>query len=127
MKDQLEKETYTLYRGNLETIVGIFNTKTSYDLDAPEVYAVKKLKNKHTGSSIDTVREKKAIDFLREPDAIPVPWEVMRFTGIKNIDLAGTGASFEIPGTSTDFGTVSELRAALNYLVDQLGGSVKWD
>lgn len=83
------------------------------------------MKNKRTGSSIDTVREKRVFERLQESHLIPLPWEVSRLIGAKKIELSGTQAALNVP--ETDFGTTEEWRAAINYLADQFGGTVKWD
>lgn len=55
---------------------------------------------------------------------IEVPWESWRFFGnnSKIILVSGKEASF-----GEDFGTVEELRDAIEFYVDQLGGKVKWE
>ena len=55
---------------------------------------------------------------------IEVPWEVWRAFGhqCKVVTFAGNQASL-----GGDFMTKPELRAAIEWYVDQLGGKVKWD
>lgn len=55
---------------------------------------------------------------------IEVPYNVWRFIGSnsKYINEAGNAASL-----GEDYGTIYELRNAIEWYVDQLGGKVKWD
>lgn len=57
---------------------------------------------------------------------IEVPWNVWRMFGNRakcgTIQIRGDQASF-----GEDFGSKEELRAAIAWYVDQLGGKVKWD
>jgi hypothetical protein len=55
-----------------------------------------------------------------------VPWSVWTcFWDRKpSIDFAGHQASF---GIGTDYKNKEEFRKALEWLVDQFGGTVKWD
>lgn len=68
----------------------------------------------------------KLIEELTKSKIINIPWEVWRFWGEKEqtgkIELFGEQASF-----GQDFGTVEELRVAIEFYVDQLGGKVKWE
>jgi hypothetical protein len=56
---------------------------------------------------------------------IEVPWNVWRMFGNKSkngtIEIRGDQASF-----GEDFGSKEELRVAIEWYVDQLGGKVKW-
>jgi hypothetical protein len=54
---------------------------------------------------------------------IEVPYHVWRMFGdrCKFITLAGSQASL-----GEDYGTAEELRKAVEWYVDQLGGTVKW-
>lgn len=54
---------------------------------------------------------------------IEVPYNVWRMFGeqCKVISLAGDQASF-----GEDYGKVQELREAVEFYVEQLGGTVKW-
>lgn len=56
---------------------------------------------------------------------IEVPWYVWRMFGhcAKIIRLHGDQASLTNEG---DFGNQEELRKAIEFYVDQLGGNVKW-
>jgi hypothetical protein len=56
----------------------------------------------------------------------PVPYHVWRIFGggRKNIDLYGNQASLCEGG---DFATLAELRVAVQWYVEQLGGVVNWD
>ena len=57
---------------------------------------------------------------------IEVPWNVWRMFGNRDkcgtIQIRGDLASF-----GEDFGSKEELRAAIAWYVDQLGGKVKWE
>jgi hypothetical protein len=55
---------------------------------------------------------------------IQVPYNVWRMFGddCKMISIAGNQASL-----GEDYGTIEDLRNALEFYVDQLGGKVKWD
>lgn len=68
--------------------------------------------------------KKQLIDYLKEPSKLDVPWHVWRFIGnnSKQIDLAGDQACL-----GGDFGTLQELRTAVEWYVKQLGGQVKWE
>lgn len=57
------------------------------------------------------------------PEDITVPYNVWRFFGSskKTVDFAGDQASL-----GEDFGTLGELRDAVKWYVEQLGGTVKW-
>lgn len=56
---------------------------------------------------------------------IEVPWHVWRMFGncAKRISLHGDQASLTYQG---DFANQEELRKAIEFYVDQLGGTVKW-
>jgi hypothetical protein len=66
---------------------------------------------------------KKLKEQLKLQNDIQVPFDVWRFFGInsKNIMVAGDQASL-----GEDFGKIEELRKAIEFYVDQLGGTVKW-
>lgn len=68
--------------------------------------------------------EKQLIDYLKEPSTIDVPYHVWRFIGdeTKQISLAGDQASLGL-----DYGSLQELRNAIAWYVEQLGGQVKWE
>jgi hypothetical protein len=56
---------------------------------------------------------------------IEVPWGVWRMFACENgrsISVNGNHASF-----GGDYGSKEELRAAIAWYVDQLGGKVKWE
>lgn len=55
---------------------------------------------------------------------IEVPYHVWRMFGedCKVIIMAGDQASF-----GEDFGSLQELRSAIQWYVEQLGGKVKWE
>lgn len=61
---------------------------------------------------------------MLESKDIDVPWESWRFFGkqSQSIGMAGDQASL-----GEDYGTLSELRVAFEWYVDQLGGKVKWE
>ena len=66
---------------------------------------------------------KKAIELMEYVEPIELPWHVMRFfpEGARKIDFCGDQASF-----GEDYGSVEELRAAIEWMADQFGGKVKW-
>ena len=57
---------------------------------------------------------------------IEVPWNVWRMFGDKSkngiIEICGDQASF-----GEDFGSKEELRVAIEWYAEQLGGKVKWE
>ena len=65
----------------------------------------------------------KLIEQLKLQKDIEVPWYVWRMFGsqCKFITLAGNQASL-----GEDYGTAEELRKAVEFYVEQLGGTVKW-
>ena len=69
------------------------------------------------------MENKKAIEIMLDQPSIVMPHNVMRFfvDGSRQIDFAGNQASL-----GEDFGDLSEIRVALDWLVDQFGGKVKW-
>lgn len=56
---------------------------------------------------------------------IEVPWHVWTKFGrsAKSISVNGSQASFT---NEADYGTIEELRLAIEFYVEQLGGKVKW-
>ena len=70
------------------------------------------------------MKGKKLIEQIKMQNDVEVPHNVWRFFGSnsKIITLAGNQASF-----GEDFGTVDELRKAVEFYVDQLGGKVNWE
>lgn len=68
---------------------------------------------------------KKIIEQVKLQEDIEVPWHVWRMFGrcAKRISLHGNQASLTNEG---DFGTSEELRKAIEFYVNQLGGTVKW-
>jgi len=52
-----------------------------------------------------------------------VPWEHARFLDTKYFDVSGADISISNAG---DFGSIQQVRAAVGYVVNQLGGTVKW-
>lgn len=68
---------------------------------------------------------KKIIEQVKLQEDIEVPWHVWRMFGhcAKRISLHGNQASLTNEG---DFGNQEELRKAIEFYVDQLGGTVKW-
>lgn len=68
---------------------------------------------------------KKITEQLKLQENIEVPWHVWRMFGncAKRISLHGNQASLTNEG---DFGNQEELRKAIEFYVDQLGGTVKW-
>ena len=71
-------------------------------------------------------KSKKLIQKLTKHKDIEVPYDVWRFFGSQTqngrIQMSENLASF-----GEDFGTVEELRDAIEFYVDQLGGKVKWE
>ena len=67
---------------------------------------------------------KKLINQLKLQKDIETPWHVWRFLGTncKFIKIAGDQASF-----GEDYGNIEELRKAVEFYVDQLGGEVSWE
>lgn len=67
--------------------------------------------------------KKKAIDLIGSTPPIKFPHNVSRFFigGPHSIEFASEQASF-----GEDYGSLTELRSAVEWLVDQLGGKVKW-
>ncbi len=65
----------------------------------------------------------KIIEQLELYKDIEVPYHVWRMFGeqCKLISLAGSQASL-----GEDYGTTQELRRAIEFYVEQLGGTVKW-
>lgn len=65
----------------------------------------------------------KIIEQVKLQKDIEVPYHVWRMFSeqCKFITLAGGQASL-----GTDYGTIEELRKAVEFYVDQLGGKVKW-
>jgi hypothetical protein len=57
---------------------------------------------------------------------IEVPWHVWRMFGNKSkngtVNIRGDQASF-----GEDFGSKEELRAAIEWYAEQLGGKIKWE
>ena len=54
---------------------------------------------------------------------VEVPWHVYRFLGDRRIDIFGNLIAI---GAENDYGSLTEVRAALEWYVTQLGGTVKW-
>lgn len=67
---------------------------------------------------------KKLKEQLKLQKDIEVPFNVWRFLGSdsKLILIRGDQASL-----GEDFGNIEELRKAVEFYVDQLGGKVKWE
>lgn len=63
-------------------------------------------------------------DQLKLQKDIEVPYHVWRMFGenAKHIAIAGNQASL-----GEDFGSLQELRNALKWYIEQLGGKVKWE
>jgi hypothetical protein len=65
-------------------------------------------------------------DQLKLQSDIEVPYDVWRLFGEKSktgyISVGGNQASF-----GEDYGTLPELRAAIEWYADQLGGKITWD
>lgn len=67
----------------------------------------------------------KIIEQVKLQEDIEVPWHVWRMFGhgAKHITIMGKQVSLANEG---DFGSVEELRRAIDWYVEQLGGTVKW-
>jgi hypothetical protein len=67
----------------------------------------------------------KIIEQVKLQEDIEVPWRVWTKFGqsAKCITVMGKHVSLTDQG---DFGTIEELREAIEFYVDQLGGTVKW-
>ena len=65
----------------------------------------------------------KAYKKMKKVEDIQMPWEVGRFfkDGSRSISFFGDQASF-----GEDYGTIEELRSAIQWFVEQFGGTVKW-
>jgi len=65
----------------------------------------------------------KVVEQLKLQKDIEVPYHVWRFLGTESkfILIRGDEASL-----GEDFGTTQELRKAIEFYVDQLGGKVNW-
>jgi len=68
-------------------------------------------------------KEKKVIEIIESYKDIEVPFHVWRLfsTQAKHISFMGNQASF-----GEDFASIEELRTAIEWYADQLGGAVKW-
>jgi hypothetical protein len=69
-------------------------------------------------------KEKTVADKLLEHEDIKVPFEVRRFLGGDAITLAGDQAC--IGNGDSDYGSLEELRNAVEFYVKQLNGTVVW-
>lgn len=67
----------------------------------------------------------KIIEQVELQKDIEVPWHVWRMfgEGAKHITVMGKQVSLT---SESDFGSVEELRKAVEWYVEQLGGTVKW-
>lgn len=70
-------------------------------------------------------RIKKVHELLVSPTKVPVPFEVWRFmsAGAHSVEAVADQAFL---CASADGGTLPELRKAVEWYVDQLGGEVVW-
>lgn len=68
--------------------------------------------------------DKKAYQVITMQPSIKMPYHASRFftEGSRQIDFAGDQLSL-----GEDFGSLQEVRSAVEWLVDQLGGKVKWE
>ena len=68
--------------------------------------------------------EKKAYEIILEQPPIKFPYKVSRLfaEGSRQIDFAGDQLSL-----GEDYVTLNEARDGIEWLVDQLGGTVKWN
>lgn len=69
--------------------------------------------------------KKRRVKDLLKTTYVPVPWGVSRLIDIPKhgIEILGDQAYL---GTG-DAGTLEEIREALDWMVEQFGGSVKWE
>lgn len=67
--------------------------------------------------------DRKLVEQLKLQKDVEVPWHVWRFFSddCKVIFIGGDQASF-----GGDFGDINDLRKAIEFYVDQLGGKVNW-
>ena len=67
----------------------------------------------------------KLIEQVKLQKDIEVPWHVWTKFGesAKHITIMGKQVSLTSEG---DFGSIEELRRAIEFYVEQLGGTVKW-
>lgn len=56
---------------------------------------------------------------------ITVPWEVKRFIGSNTIEVVGDQLCI-CEALDCDYGNLEEVRGAIAWYVEQLGGKVKW-
>lgn len=65
----------------------------------------------------------KAYEIAKDYKPIEIPWEVRRFfpDHFNPLQIYGDQISF-----GGDFGNIEEVRIALDWLVEQLGGRAKW-
>jgi hypothetical protein len=75
----------------------------------------------------DTANLKKTVKLSEQltlQSDIEVPWNVWRMFGERSkiVTVAGNQASF-----GEDYGTQEELRYAIEWYADQLGGTIKWE
>lgn len=68
-------------------------------------------------------KEKKVIEIIESYKDIEVPYHVWRLFSeqAKYISLMGSQASF-----GEDYASIDELRAAIEWYADQLGGTITW-
>lgn len=68
---------------------------------------------------------KKIIEQVKLQEDIEVPWHVWTKFGdsAKTIKFAGDQVALS---QEADYGNIEELRLAIEFYVDQLGGKVKW-
>jgi hypothetical protein len=69
-----------------------------------------------------TLKEK--LEKIEELQKLTTPWKVMRLMG--KVELFGNHISFNADGHGGDFVSLEEAREAIDWLVEQLGGQVKW-
>lgn len=67
----------------------------------------------------------KIIEQVKLQEDIKVPWHVWTKFGesAKHVTIMGKQVSLTSEG---DFGSIDEIREAIEFYVDQLGGTVKW-
>lgn len=73
------------------------------------------------------MKPKTIADHLKAaPKDVSPPFEVYRFFGEKGSGITFAGDQAALTGTG-DYGTINELRKAVEWYVKQLNGKVTWD
>lgn len=67
----------------------------------------------------------RAIDSMIKKDFIEAPHKVYCVLGAKRIVLSGRQAC--VGGDNSDFASIEDIRAAIDWLANQMGGKVIWE